>query len=252
MVRELADQVALVTGGSRGIGRTIVERLAEAGMKVVFTFRVNETAAKQVTDTIESKGGCASAIRCDLSQPHAVEELFEAVDQWLAEKGCTGIDILINNAGIAATTPFMKVTEDQYDLMMAVNAKSVFFMMQEAATRLNDGGRIVNVSSVSTTWPSDGVAVYAASKAAVEQFSRVAAREFGSRKITVNTVAPGVTDTDLTRGLLGPEILTEIGFITPLGRIGRPEDIAGAVMLLVGSDAGWITGQHLRADGGLS
>jgi len=252
MVGALADQVALVTGGSRGIGRAIVERLAEAGAKVVFTFRGNEIAAKQVAAELESHGGCVSAVQCDLSQPHAVKGLFEAVDRWLAERGLTGIDILINNAGVAATTPFAQVTEDDYDLMMAVNARSVFFMMQKAATRLNDGGRIVNVSSVSTTWPSDGVAVYAASKAAVEQVSRVAARELGNRQITVNTVAPGVTDTDLTRGLLGGEVLTEIGFITPLGRIGQPEDIAGAVMLLVGSDAGWITGQHLRVDGGLS
>lgn len=247
----LDGNVALVTGGSRGIGRAIVRRLAASGAAVIFTYRADESAARRVADEARGLGGHTLAIACDFCRPGATANLFADVDAHTADLACEGIDILVNNAGIALAKPFAEVTEADYDRVMTVNARSVFFVMQHAIPRLNNGARIVNISSISTTYASGGEAVYAASKAAVEQFGRAAARELGNRQITVNTVAPGIIDTDLTRTAIGPEMLQGMTFMTPLGRLGTPEDVAATVLLLVSPLAGWLTGQQVRADGGL-
>jgi 3-oxoacyl-[acyl-carrier protein] reductase len=247
----LDGRVALVTGGSRGIGRAIVRRLAASGAGVIFTYRADEAAAQRLVAEVAENGGRAAAVACDFSLPTAVRDLFMDVDHRIADLAYDGIDVLVNNAGIALSKPFGEVTEADYDHVMTVNARSVFFMMQYALARLNDSARIINISSISTTYVSGGEAVYAASKAAVEQFGRAAARELGKRKITVNTVAPGVIDTDLTRASMAPEMLQGMEYMTPLGRLGTPEDVAATVLLLASPLAGWLTGQHVRADGGL-
>jgi 3-oxoacyl-[acyl-carrier protein] reductase len=242
------SRTALVTGGSRGIGRAIVERLARDGIVVVFSFAHDQTAADNVVATTQTAGSRAWAVRADLSERDAAFRLFRT-----AETQLCGLDILVNNAGSGIRpVPISQTTDADYDQMMAVNTHAVFTLMREATTRLRDGGSIVNISTINTVAPTAAVAVHAPSKAAVEQFSACAARELGPRSITVNTISPGATDTDLLRNNNpGIDLEQALVPITPLGRLGQPTDIANVVAFLVGSDGRWITGQNIRAGGGL-
>ncbi|MEN3613497.1 SDR family oxidoreductase [Plantactinospora sp. ZYX-F-223] len=235
----LDGRTALVTGGSRGIGRAIVQRLAEAGARVVFTYRSDQAAA----DDLVSRYGDVVAVRADQADPASLGSMFVPVRD--------GLDILVNNAAIVASTPIAGITAEEFDRVMAVNAKFPLLAMREAATVLRDGGRIVNISTLNTVLPAPGLALYCASKAALEQFTAVAARELGPRGITVNTVSPGATDTDMLRASNPAEALTRTATLTALGRLGQPEDIAAVVAYLAGPDAQWITGQNIRATGGL-
>lgn len=241
-------QAALVTGGSRGIGRAVVERLAGDGATVVFGYVSDERAAREVE---EACGGRAVAVRADLARPDGVERLFTAADEVFADRGAGRLWALVNNAGIIDHTPVGELAPDVFDRVMAVNARAPFLAVREAARRMGEGGRIVTVSSTGTAWPSAGESVYAASKAAVEQLTRVASRELGRRGITVNTVSPGPTDTDMLRTGAPPEAMAGVAHMTALGRVGTPADIAAVVALLLGPDAAWLTGQNLVADGGL-
>ncbi|SFQ42406.1 3-oxoacyl-[acyl-carrier protein] reductase [Amycolatopsis arida] len=230
----------MVTGGARGIGRAVVRRLVAEGATVVFSYARDDAAAAEVA------GERAHAVRADQAEPAEVERLFAVADEVLG-----GVDVLVGNAGVAASTPLAEVTLAEYERVMAVNARGTFLAVQQAARRLGEGGRIVVVSSVTTVWPSPGESVYAASKAAVEQIARVASRELGPRGVTVNTVSPGVTDTDLLRAAAPPEAVAGVAGMTPLRRLGTPADVADVVAFLCGPDARWVTGQNLRADGGL-
>jgi 3-oxoacyl-[acyl-carrier protein] reductase len=234
---------AVVTGGSRGIGRAIVARLVADGASVVFTYQRDERAASQVA---EESAGRATAVRVDLGVRDDLERLFEEVGKRL-----DGLDILVNNAATGVPKPIAETTEEEYDRTMAVNTKAVFLTMQYAARHMRDGGRIVNLSTANTAGSFPGVGAYSGSKAAVEQFTRVAARELGARGITVNTVSPGATDTDLLRSHNTQEGLDFSVGLTPLGRLGQPSDIADVVAFLVGPDGRWVTGQNLIASGGL-
>lgn len=162
-----------------------------------------------------------------------------------------GLDILVNNAGVTPVVPVAEMSAEQFDRVFTVNAKFPLLAMRQAATVLRDQGRIINISTLNTALPAPGLALYCASKAALEQFTAVAAREFGARGITVNTVSPGATDTDLLRGSNSPEVLDQMVALTALGRLGEPDDIAGVVAFLAGPDAQWITGQNIRATGGM-
>jgi 3-oxoacyl-[acyl-carrier protein] reductase len=243
----LAGKLALVTGGSRGIGRAIVKRLAADGAAVVFSFLRDQTAAEEVMAAVQAAGGNAYAVQADLGRLAEVRRLFDQ-----AERHLGGLDILVNNASVVVTVSIAEATEQAYDRVMAVNSRGTFFALQQAARRLRDGGRIVNLSTVNTVLPAPGVAIYAASKAAVEQFTRVAARELAGRGITVNTVSPGSTDTAMFRGANPPDAPERAAAMTPLGRLGQPADVADVVAFLVGPDARWLTGQNLRASGGLA
>lgn len=235
---------AVVTGGSRGIGRAVVERLAGDGATVVFSYVADEGAARQVE---RACGGRAVAVRADAADPAQVERLFEEAGKVFGGP----LTALVSNAGVMDHTPVDAVTPEAFERVMAVNVRGAFLAVRAAAARMADGGRIVTISSTGTAWPSPGESLYAASKAAVEQLTRVASRELGRRGITVNAVSPGPTDTDLLRADVPPEGMAGVAHMTALGRIGTPADIASVVALLLSPDAAWLTGQNLRADGGL-
>ncbi|MGJ6960927.1 SDR family oxidoreductase [Streptosporangium sp. G11] len=244
----LEGKAAVVTGGSRGIGRAIVERLARDGADVLFSYANAAASAGEVERVVKEAGGNARAVQVDLGKRGAAEWLMEAADEVLG-----GLDILVNNAALSFTpVPIAETTEKLYDRAMAVNAKAAFLTIRYAARHMRDGGRIVNISTLNTVRPASGIAPYAASKGALEQLTSVAARELGGRGITVNTVSPGATDTDLLRGTNPEELLTQIAALTPLSRLGDPSDIADVVAFLVGPDGRWLTGQNLQANGGLS
>ncbi|MEW1865718.1 SDR family oxidoreductase [Streptomyces sp. NBC_00669] len=245
---ELTGKAAVVTGGSRGIGRAIVERLARDGAEVVFTYARNAEAAAEVERSVADAGGRAHGMRLDLGEAGAAERLMEDAADRLG-----GLDILVNNAAMSfAPAPLADTEEALFDEVMAVNAKSTFLTMRYAARHMRDGGRVVNISTLNTVRPAPGSAPYAASKGAIEQLTSVGAKELGARGITVNTVSPGATDTDLLREANpGADFGAVIG-ITPLGRLGRPADIADVVAFLAGPDGRWLTGQNLRATGGLT
>jgi 3-oxoacyl-[acyl-carrier protein] reductase len=247
MTGVLNGKAAVVTGGSRGIGRAIVERLARDGAHVVFGYVRNSEAAAEVAKAVAGAGGTAHAVQADLGEPDAVGYLFEQAAQHL-----DGLDILVNNAvGDARPTALADITDEQYDRAMEVNAKSVFRALRHAARHMRDDGRIINLSTLNTSWPSPGLTLYQGSKGAVEQFSAVAARELGGRGITVNVVSPGATDTDLLRSANPPESLEMVKQMTPLGRLGQPADIADVVAFLASPDGRWLTGQNIHATGGI-
>ena len=240
----LTGKVALVTGSSRGIGRAIAERLGRDGAKVVVTYFAGKDKAETVVEAIKAGGGEAAALQADVRDLDSVRALFA---QTLAHFG--KIDILVNNAaGVNLFKPTEALTPDEYDSMFLIT-RGVYFALQEAAKVIQDGGRIVSISTGGTSQAMAGGGAYIGSKAAIEQFSNCLAKELGARGVTVNTLAPGLTDTDGM--VLSDEQKNGLIAQTPLGRLGKPEDIAAAVSLLVSDDAHWITGQNIRATGGI-
>jgi 3-oxoacyl-[acyl-carrier protein] reductase len=231
----LTGKTAIVTGGSRGIGRAIVRRLADAGARVVFTH-----TGTRLADAYPG----TQPIVADQSDLAHLAVLFDQVRD-------SGLDILVNNAAISSQTPIADLTTEEVDRVLTVNFTFALLAIREAAPLLRDGGRIVNLSSLNTVIPGPGLALYCASKAALEQVTAVAARELGPRGITVNTVSPGATDTDMLRATNPPEALGRTAALTALQRLGEPDDVAAVVAFLAGPDARWITGQNLRATGGL-
>ena len=236
---ELSGRTALVTGGSRGIGRAIVERLAAAGARVVFTYRSSEEAAAEVAARVPG----STAVRVDQADLDTLPAMFAPV--------ADGLDILVNNAAVSVHVPIAELTPAAFDRVLTINTKFPLFAVRAAVPLLRDDGRIVNLSTLNTAVPAPGLALYCASKAALEQVTAVAARELGHRGITVNTVSPGATDTDMLRAENPPEALDRVPALTALGRLGRPDDVAAVVAFLVSPAGRWITGQNIRATGGL-
>ncbi len=247
-VGRLDGKAALVTGGSRGIGRAIVERLASDGARVVFSYATNRAAAEDVAAAVAAAGGEAIAFQADLAQPDAARILYDA-----AESECGPLDTLVNNAGIGVGSTIDATTDDEFDATMNVNLRAPFVLMREAAKRMRDDGRIVNISTLNTVLASGGIGPYAASKAALEMLGRVVSYELGPRGTTVNAVLPGATDTDMfTTSNPSPDAHEQIAAMTALRRIGQPADVADVVAFLAGPDARWVTGQSIRATGGLA
>lgn len=245
MGQSLRGKRAIVTGASRGIGRAIAAKLGDLGASVAVNYLKDEAAAASTVSQIESSGGQAVAVQADVRQVNAIRTLF---DRTVAEFG--GLDILVNNAGIRLFKPIAEVTEAEFDDIFAANVKSVFFACQLAAERMADGGRIINISSSVTRVLMANYGPYSATKGAVDQITRVLAKELGPRGISVNAISPGPTDTELFRKGKTKEQIDGFAQATALGRIGRPEDIAAAVALLVAEEAGWISGQNICANGG--
>jgi 3-oxoacyl-[acyl-carrier protein] reductase len=239
---ELDGKAALVTGGSRGIGRAIALGLAAKGASVVVGYRERSQAADETVTSIVGGGGRAAAIQADLSSVAEARRLYER-----ATEAVGALDIVVANAADALVKPFMECSEDDFDRIFDTNAKGVFFTMQEAARRLPDGGRIIVTSAGGTRMFFTETSLYLGSKAAVEQFVRVLSRELGERRITVNAVSPGFTDTDLL-----PERDRAVAAdMSPFGRVGEPADVADVAVFLATDAARWITGQNLAAGGGV-
>jgi 3-oxoacyl-[acyl-carrier protein] reductase len=243
----LKGKVALVTGASRGIGRAIAERLARAGAAVVVNYANSAGEAQKVVAEIKSKGGNAFAIKVDVSRVTEVVRLF---DESIAHFG--KLDILVNNAGIAFIKSVADTTEADFDRIFNLNVKGTFFACQQAATRLADGGRIINLSTSITARLLPAYGAYAATKGAVEQLTRSLSKEMGVRGITVNAVSPGPTETEL---FLTGRTQEQIDFFakqSAFNRLGKPQDIAEVVAFLASDESGWISGQNLRANGALA
>ena len=240
----LTGKTAIVTGSSRGIGRAIATRLAHDGANVVITYHSSKDLAEEVVDEIKQKGVDAISLQVNVRKIESVRSMFAKAIEHFGK-----VDILVNNAaGKNLFKPNSQMTLEEYDSMFDIT-RGVYFTLQEAALQLADGGKIVSISTGGTSMSTPGGGAYAGSKAAVEQFSNSLAKELGERQITVNTVAPGITDTD---GLvLEQEQIDQLVAQTPLGRLGKPNDIASVIAMLVSDDASWITGQNIRATGGI-
>jgi 3-oxoacyl-[acyl-carrier protein] reductase len=245
-VGALDGKGALVTGGSRGIGRAIVKRLVADGAAVVFSYLQNEAAAADVVREVAGDGGRAVAVRADQGSLDDLRRLAGQADEHL-----DGLDIVVINAAGCPVVLIDKMTEDAYDQYMAVHAKGPFFLIQHAGRALRDGGRIIAISTLNTRLHPPGGALYTGAKGALENFTKVAAIEFGRRGITANVVSPGATDTEMLRAANPGETFEDTAARTALRRLGQPEDIAAVVAFLAGPDSGWISGQNLAADGGL-
>jgi 3-oxoacyl-[acyl-carrier protein] reductase len=237
------SKVAIVTGASRGIGAAISRRLGSDGFIVIANYA---EAAEAIVAGITNEGGNALAVQADVSDPAAVKMLFDVAEQ---EYG--GVDVLVNNAGIMLLALIADSTDESFDRQIAINLKGVFNGIREAAKRLHTGGRIINFSSsvVGLYGPTYGI--YAATKAGVEAMTHVLAKELRGRNITVNTVAPGPTATDLFLNGKPQEVIDHLAKLAPLERLGQPDDIANIVAFLAGPGGGWINGQVLRANGGI-
>lgn len=239
------SRVALVTGSSQGIGAAIAKRLAADGFTIIINYAGRVDPAQEVAGDIEKAGGRGMVVQADVSDPAAVKQMFDA-----AESTFGGVDVLVNNAGIMLLSPVAETTDELFDRHIAVNLKGTFNTLREAARRLRSGGRIINLSSSQVALLHPTYAVYVATKAGVEAMTHIMSKEMRGRNITVNAVAPGPTATDLF--LKNPqEVIDRLTKLTPLERLGRPEDVAGTVAFLAGPDGAWINGQVLRANGGI-
>ena len=242
-----STRVALVTGASRGIGAAVARRLAADGYAVAVNYAGNEAAANATVAAIEQAGGRARAVRADVASAADVKAMFATIEATLGR-----IDVLVNNAGILPYVTIAETTDEQFERTMAINVTGTFNTMREAATRLNDGGRIVNFSTSVLHMAPPTYGVYVASKGAVEALTRVFAKELRGRGITCNAVAPGPVATELFLNGKSEELVQQIAKSAPLERLGQPEDIAGVVSFLAGPDGGWVNGQVLRANGGMA
>lgn len=243
---QLTGKGALITGGSRGIGRAIVKRLAADGATVVFSFVNSADAAQEVVGEVAADGGEAFAVRADQGNLDDLNQLFAETEKHLNG----GLDIVVCNAAAGLPVPFDEVTEDVYDRTMAVNAKGPFFILQYAGRKLRDGGRIITISTLNTRMHAPGGALYTGGKGALENFTKVAALTFGSRGITANIISPGATDTELLRTANPGATFEDVVRMTSLRRLGQPADLASAVALLASPDSAWISGQNIYVDGG--
>jgi 3-oxoacyl-[acyl-carrier protein] reductase len=240
------SKVAIVTGASRGIGAAIARRLARDGMNVLVNFSGNAAEADALVREIEKAGGRAITAQADVSDSAAVARMFDA-----AEAAYGGVDVLVNNAGIMKLATLAETDDKLFDSQVAINLKGTFNTLREAARRLRQGGRIVNLSSSVVGLYQPTYAAYAATKAGVEAMTHVLTKELRGRSITVNAVAPGPTATQLFLDGKPQEVVERLAKLAPLERLGQPDDIAAVVSFLAGPDGAWVNGQTLRANGGI-
>ena len=241
------QNVAIVTGASRGIGRAIALTLAQRGFVVLVNYAGAVRNAEEVVAAIAKAGGTAVAFKADVSSPAEVAALFDE-----AERRFGGVDVLVNNAGVMGRSKLADATDEDFDRHFAINVRGSLNAMREAARRLRDGGRIVNLSSTTLALNAPGYGIYNATKGAVEGFTRVLAKELGARRITVNAVAPGPVETELFRNGKTETDVARLASLAPQNRIAQPNEIAEVIALLASPEAGWVSGQIVRANGGIA
>jgi NAD(P)-dependent dehydrogenase (short-subunit alcohol dehydrogenase family) len=250
----MANKLAIITGGSRGLGKSAALKLAQQGVDVILTYHSNEAAAHAVVAEIEAGGARAAALQLDTADVGSFVAFAQQLKALLAAKWQRErFDFLVNNAGVGVHAAIADTTEAQFDMLFNIHLKGVFFLTQQLLPLIADGGRIVNVSSGLTRFALPGYAAYASMKGAIEVLTKYLAKELGARGIAVNVIAPGAIETDFGGGVVRDNAQVN-GFIasqTALGRVGLPEDIGGAVASLLSENSGWINAQRIEASGGM-
>ncbi|SHI91397.1 SDR family NAD(P)-dependent oxidoreductase [Pseudozobellia thermophila] len=247
-------KIALITGASRGLGREMALRVAEKGIDLVITYHSNQKAAEEVVEAIETSGQKAKAFRLDTSNVDEFDRFYEGLSKYLIEEyGSAHFDFLVNNAGTGIYKPFLDTTEADFDEMLDIHLKGVYFLTQKAVPFLNDGARIINISSGLARFSFPNSSAYASAKGGVEVFTRYLAKELSHKKIRANVVAPGAVGTDFGGGenKTNQQKIKAVSSLTALGRVGEPEDLGGVVAFLCTDDARWINGQRIEVSGGI-
>ncbi len=245
--------IALITGGSRGLGRSIALKLAEQGTDIILTYRSDQRAAQEVVRLVEASGRRAVALQLEVADTAAYPDFVRRVKASLAETWRRDrFDKLVNNAGSGVHASFAETTEAQFDELVAVHLKATFFLTQKLLPLIDDGGRIVNTSSGLARFTVPGYAAYAVMKGGVEVLTRYLAKELAPRGITVNTIAPGPIETDFNGGVVrdNAQVNAQLASLSALGRVGLPDDVGGAVAALLSDGTGWISGQRIEVSGG--
>jgi NAD(P)-dependent dehydrogenase (short-subunit alcohol dehydrogenase family) len=248
-----SNRIALITGGSRGLGRSMAQHLAQAGTDIILTYQRDEAAARDAVASIQALGRRAAALRLDVADSTSFKtfagQVAGALQGWQRQR----FDILVNNAGSGLHLPLMEVSEAQFDALIAIHLKASLFLTQALAPLLNDGGRILNISSGLTRFSLPGAGVYAMAKGGVEVLTRYLARELAGRGIAVNTLAPGAIATDFNGGRVrdDAQLNAWVAAQTALGRAGLPDDIGAAAAALLAEGNGWVTGQRIEVSGGM-
>jgi NAD(P)-dependent dehydrogenase (short-subunit alcohol dehydrogenase family) len=250
----MTDKIAIITGGSRGLGRNTAINLARRGVDIIFTYRANEKEAESLSREIEAMGRKAAAFRLDTGDTRAFDAFVAEVRKTLQSWGRDRFDYLVNNAGNSQHINIDKVTEADFDAVVNVHFKGVYFLTQKLLPLINDGGRIVNISSGLARVSLPGSSVYGAAKGAVEVLTRYLAKELGPRGITANVVAPGAIQTDFSGGMVrdNPEVNKMVANMTALGRAGVPDDIGPMIAALLSDDNRWVNGQRIEVSGGMA
>ena len=251
----MSNKIALVTGGSRGLGKNMATSIAGKGIDVILTYRTNKEEAEETVTTIKSMGRKASALQLDMNQIGSLDAFVKELKNVLSTNwNTTSFDFLVNNAGMGATVPFTEVTEQLFDEFLNVHFKGVYFLTQKCIPHLNEGGRIINISTGTTRFSNPGYSVYASMKGAIEVFTRYLAKELGSKGIRANVVAPGPVETDFNNSAIrsNPQMKERLSSLSPLGRVGHANDIGGVVAFLCTEDAKWINGQRIEVSGGIN
>ncbi len=249
------SKIALVTGGSRGLGKDMALSLAQKGVDVIITYRSGREEALAVVESIRALGRKAVALPLDLSTTAPLGDFAGAVATHLQTTwDATGFDFLVNNAGIGAGVPFENVSEELFDEFLNVHYKGVYFLTQKLLPHLNEGGAIINISSGTTRFVNPGYSVYASMKGAMEVLTKYWAKELGARGIRCNIVAPGPVETDFNNAAIrnNPQLKERLASMSPLNRVGRAEDIGGVVAFLCTDEAAWINGQRIEVSGGIN
>jgi NAD(P)-dependent dehydrogenase (short-subunit alcohol dehydrogenase family) len=251
---QTTPKIAVVTGGSRGLGRNTVLALAKRGVDSIITYNSNREAADKVVGMVREVGRKAVALQLDTGKLSALEPFVRSVRQALTDLGANRFDYLVNNAGTSLHKAFDQTTEDELDRIYNVHFKDVFFLTQKLLPLINDGGRIVNISSGLARFALPGMSAYASMKGAIEVLTRYLAKELGARGIAVNTVAPGAIATDFSGGMVrdNPEVNKQVANMTALGRVGEPDDIGPMIASLLAEDNRWINAQRIEVSGGMA
>lgn len=251
----MQSKIALITGGSRGLGKNMALRLAENGTDVVITYHTKKDEAEAVVAEIRQMGRKAASMQLDAGDIASFDPFLEQLQTTLqTEFGRNTFDFLVNNGGMGATIPFAQVTEEVFDRFVNVHFKGVYFLTQKALPHMADGGRIINISTGTTRFCVPGYSVYASMKGGMETFTKYLAKEIGARGMTANVVAPGPVETDFNNAAIrtNPDRKAYLASLSPLGRVGEAEDIGGVVAFLCSDAARWINGQRIEVSGGIN